>query len=51
VNNAELQARIQTMMKNFDKQNMFMGLCKDGVAKEKDKTKAKQKAPETPQHQ
>jgi len=51
VNNAELQAKIQTMMKNFDKQNMLMGPCKDGVGKDKEKAKAKQGAPETPQHQ
>jgi len=48
VNNAELQAKIQTMMKNFDKQNMFLGNCKDGVVK--DKEKAKQKQPESPQN-
>jgi beta-lactamase regulating signal transducer with metallopeptidase domain len=53
VNSAEMQAKIQTMMKNFDKQNMFMGPCKDGFMKDKDKEKAKAKqgAPETPQHQ
>ena len=51
VNNAELQAKIQTMMKNFDKQNMFMGPCKDGFVKDKDKAKQKLKAPMTPQHQ
>lgn len=55
VNSAELQAKIQTMMKNFDKQNMFMGPCKDGVKdKDKDKDKAakqKQKEPATPQLQ
>jgi hypothetical protein len=53
VNNAELQAKIQTMMKNFDKQNMFIGPCKDGFVKDKDKdkAKAKQKATETPQQQ
>jgi beta-lactamase regulating signal transducer with metallopeptidase domain len=49
VNNEELQAKIQTMMKNFDKQNMYIGPCKDGFVKDKDK--AKQKAPETPQQQ
>jgi beta-lactamase regulating signal transducer with metallopeptidase domain len=48
VNNADLQAKIQTMMKNFDKQNMFFGNCKDGVVK--DKEKAKQKQPESPQN-
>jgi beta-lactamase regulating signal transducer with metallopeptidase domain len=46
VNNAELQARIQAMMKNFDKQKIFMGPCEDGVAKEKDKAKQKQKEKE-----
>jgi beta-lactamase regulating signal transducer with metallopeptidase domain len=55
VNNEELQAKIQTMMKNFDKQNMYIGPCKDGFVKDKDKdkdkAKAKQKAPETPQQQ
>jgi hypothetical protein len=48
VNNAEFRAKIQTMMKNFDKQNMFLGNCKDGVVK--DKEKAKQKQPESPQN-
>jgi hypothetical protein len=48
VNNAELQAKIQTMMKNFDKQKMYIGPCKDGFAKDKDKAKQKQKEPETP---
>jgi hypothetical protein len=53
VNNAELQAKIQTMMKNFDKQKMYIGPCNDGFVKDKNKEKAKekQKAPETPQHQ
>jgi hypothetical protein len=47
VNNAELQAKIQTMVKNFDKQNMYIGHCKDGVVKDKDK----QKQPVSPQNQ
>jgi hypothetical protein len=51
VNNAELQVKIQTMMKNFDKQKMYIGPCKDGFAKDKDKAKQKQKEPETPQNQ
>ena len=51
VNNAEFRAKIQTMMKNFDKQNMYMGHCKDGAVKDKDKEKAKQKRPESPQNQ
>jgi hypothetical protein len=42
VHNAEFRARIQTMVKNFDKQNMYIGHCKDGVAKDKDKAKQKQ---------
>jgi beta-lactamase regulating signal transducer with metallopeptidase domain len=46
----ELQARIQTMMKNFDKQNVYVGPCKDGVVKDKEKAKQKQKEPEGPQH-
>jgi hypothetical protein len=50
-NNAELQAKIQTMMKNFDKQKMYIGPCKDGFVKDKDKAKQKEKAPETPQNQ
>jgi hypothetical protein len=52
VNNEKLQAKIQTMVKNFDKQNMYIGPCKDGFVKDKDdKDKAKkQKTPETPQH-
>ena len=48
VNNAEFRTKIQTMMKNFDKQNMFLGNCKDGVVK--DKEKAKQKQAESPQN-
>lgn len=48
-NNAELRARVQAMVKNFDKQNMY--ICKDGVVKDKDKEKAKQKQPESPQNQ
>ena len=51
VNNQELQAKLKAMMKNFDKQNMSIGPCNDGFEKDKDKEKAKQKAPETPQHQ
>ena len=51
VNNQELQAKLKAMMKSFDKQNMSIGPCKDGFVKDKDKEKAKQKAPETPQHQ
>ena len=51
VNNAEFRAKIQTMMKNFDKQKMYIGPCKDGFAKDKDKAKQKQKEPETPQNQ
>jgi len=47
VNNAELHAKIQTMVKNFDKQNMYIGHCKDGVVKDKDKKKPQ----ESPQHQ
>jgi beta-lactamase regulating signal transducer with metallopeptidase domain len=42
VNNAELHAKIQAMVKNFDKQNMNIGHCKDGVVKDKDKAKQKQ---------
>jgi beta-lactamase regulating signal transducer with metallopeptidase domain len=48
-NNAELQARVQAMVKNFDMQNMNIGHCKDGAVK--DKAKEKQKKPETPQIQ
>jgi beta-lactamase regulating signal transducer with metallopeptidase domain len=48
VNNAELQAKVQAMMKNLDKKNMYLGNCKDGVVKEKEK--AKQKQPESPQN-
>jgi hypothetical protein len=48
VNNAELQAKVQAMMKNLDKKNMYFGNCKDGVVK--DKEKAKQKQPESPQN-
>ncbi|HWW99011.1 MAG TPA: M56 family metallopeptidase [Edaphobacter sp.] len=51
VNNQELQAKVKAMMKSFDMQNMHIGPCKDGFVKDKDKEKAKQKAPETPQHQ
>ena len=46
VNNAELQAKIQAMVKNFDKQNMYLGQCKDGAVKEKDK----QKEPKSPKN-
>jgi hypothetical protein len=49
VNNAELQARVQAMVKNFDKQNMYTGHCKDGAVKDKDKEK--QKKPANPQIQ
>jgi len=48
MDNAELQARVQAMMKNLDKKNMYLGSCKDGVVK--DKEKAKQKRPESPQN-
>jgi hypothetical protein len=46
VNNAELHAKIQAMVKNFDKQTIYIGHCKDGVVKDKDK--AKQKQPVSP---
>jgi beta-lactamase regulating signal transducer with metallopeptidase domain len=49
VNNAELQAKVKAMMKNFDMQGMNMGHCKDDVVKDKDKAKLKQKKPENPQ--
>jgi hypothetical protein len=49
VNNAELQARVQAMTKNFDIRNMNVGHCKDGVVKDKEKTKQKQKKSEDPQ--
>jgi hypothetical protein len=49
VNNAELQAKVQAMVKNFDKQNKYIGHCKDGVVKDKDKEKQKQ--PQSPQDQ
>ncbi len=51
MNNAELHEKIQAMVKNFDKQNMYIGPCKDGVVKDKEKAKQKQKEPEGPQHQ
>ncbi len=35
------------MVKNFDKQNMYLGHCKDGVVKDKDK----QKEPKSPKNQ
>jgi hypothetical protein len=47
VNNAELQAKVQAMVKNFDKQNKYIGHCKDGVVKDKEK----QKRPQSPQDQ
>jgi hypothetical protein len=47
VNNAEFRARVQAMVKNFDKQNMYLGHCKDGVVKDKDK----QKEPKSPKNQ
>ena len=51
VNSAELQAKVQAMMKNFDTKSMNMGHCKDGVVKDKDKTKQKQTKPQSPQIQ
>jgi hypothetical protein len=51
VNNAELHEKIQALVKNFDKQNVYIGPCKDGVVKDKEKAKQKQKEPEGPQHQ
>jgi hypothetical protein len=51
VNNAEFRAKIQTMVKNLDKQNLYIGNCKDGVVKDKEKDKAKQKQPVSPQKQ
>jgi hypothetical protein len=39
VNNAELQAKVQVMVKNLDKQNKYIGHCKDGVVKDKEKQK------------
>jgi hypothetical protein len=51
VNNAELHARIQAMVKNFDKQNLYVEHCKDGVVKDKNKDKEKQKQPGSPQNQ
>jgi len=48
VNNAELHAKIQAMVKNFDKQNIYIGHCKDGAVKDKDKDKVKQKQPVNP---
>jgi hypothetical protein len=47
VNNAELQAKVQAMVKNFDKQNKYIGHCKDGVVKDKEK----QRQPQSPQDQ
>ena len=49
VNNAELQARVQAMTKNFETRNMNVGHCKDGFVKDKEKTKQKQKKSENPQ--
>jgi hypothetical protein len=51
VNNAELHEKIQAMVKNFDKQNVYIGPCKDGVVKDKEKAKQKQKEQDGPQHQ
>jgi hypothetical protein len=55
MNNEELQEKIQAMVKNFDKQNVYIGPCKDGFLKDKDKekekAKQKQKEPDTLQHQ
>ena len=51
LNNAELQEKIQAMVKNFDKQNLYVGPCKDGFLKDKEKEKQKQKEPATPQNQ
>jgi hypothetical protein len=43
VNNAELQVRVQAMVKNFDMQDRYIGHCKDAVVKDKEKLKEKQK--------
>jgi hypothetical protein len=53
MNNAELHEKIQAMVKNFDKQNVYIGPCKEGFLKDKDKEKAKQKQkePAIPQNQ
>ena len=48
VNNAELHAKVQAMVKNFDKQNIYIGHCKVGAVKDKDKDKGKQKQPVNP---
>ena len=49
VNNAELHAKMQAMVKNFDTQNKKIWPCKDKFAKDKDKQK--QKKSENPQDQ
>jgi hypothetical protein len=57
VNNAELHAKMQAMVKNFDTQNEKIWPCKDKFAKDKDKDKdkdndkQKQKKLEKPQNQ
>jgi hypothetical protein len=51
VNNAELHAKMQAMVKNFDTQDKKIWPCKDEFAKDKDKDKQKQKKSEKPQNQ
>jgi beta-lactamase regulating signal transducer with metallopeptidase domain len=51
MNNEEFQEKIQAMVKNFDKQNVYIGPCKDGFMKDKEKAKQKQKEPDGPQYQ
>jgi beta-lactamase regulating signal transducer with metallopeptidase domain len=51
VHNAELHAKMQVMVKNFDTQNKKIWPCKDGFAKDKDKEKQKQKKSEKAQNQ
>ena len=47
-NSAELHAKVQAMVKDFERQNMYIGRCKDDAVKDKDK--AKQKEPEGPRN-
>jgi beta-lactamase regulating signal transducer with metallopeptidase domain len=42
VNNAELQAKVQVMVKDLDKQNKYIGHCRDGVVKDKERQKQAQ---------
>ena len=49
-NNAELHSRLQAMVKDLERQNMYIEHCKDDAVKDKDKAKQKQKESEAPRN-